>query len=373
MVRHFPVFYTLRICWGGDEMNNDRKNIFIFLIIIFIIIFIALYAYFSYIEKAEKAEFNSRINEYNARIENKKAEEEAQEEKRTRLLEETPGIACWGDGYTYGSYGNGDSYPYELQTLLNVEDYPYTVANMGVYGEDSLTVLGRTGAIPFTVKEGFKIEGTGEDLIPFNITSENGEEVNPCIQDYNPGFNPCIVAGVDCTIYGAVANTDTTRAEIYYLSRQDGKNNIIDVPAGTKILTSGSVNYKNYINVLQVGDGGGYSDDDELLEQQIRFAESFGESEKYLIIGRLMGSDEDNEYLDEVMEEEFGDHYVNVRKLLTRTEIEGVSYSESDRTDMKKGIIPQCLKNENYLNSDGYKAVGKIVYEKIKSLNLISK
>ena len=354
-------------------MSNERKKIYIILTVVFIIIFIAMYCYFSYTEKAGSGKFNDRINEYNERIENKKAEEEAQAIKIAKLLEETPGIACWGDGYTYGSYGNGDSYPYEIDKLLKGEEYPYEVANMGVYGEDSLTVLGRTGAIPFIIKDSFKIEGTEQDLIPIALTSEKGEEVNPCAQEYNPGFNPCVVAGIDCIIYGGVSNTDITKVANYYFSRQDGKANTIDVPAGTKILTSGSLNYKNYINVLQIGDGGGYSDDDELLQQQIRFAESFGESEKYIIIGRLMGSDEDNDYLDELMTEEFGDHYINVRKLLCQTEIDGVIYSESDKADMKKGIIPQCLKSESYLNSDGYKAVGKIVFERIKSLNLISK
>ncbi len=353
-------------------MDNNKNKICILIIIVLAVAFVAMYFAFSKNEGWKTNEFMKKTEAYNQRIEAEKAEKANSEARNEKLLAETPGTLHGGDGFTYGTCGNGINYPTELENILKKNSYPYPVANLGVQGEDSLTVLGRTGAIPFVVAEDFRIEGTVDDLIPIKITSENGETVNPCIQEHNPGFNPCNVAGVKCIIYAEVLNTDISKASAYYLSRQDNKTDKIDVAEGAKIITSGSTDYKNYINVIQLGDGGGF-DDDELVEQLKSFVKSFGEYEKYVIIGKIGGSDEENEYLDQAMEDEFGSHYINVRKLLTQRKVEGVSYSDADINNMKSGIIPDCLKKEGYLNGMGYKALGNLVYDKLVSLNLIKK
>lgn len=352
-------------------MERRSNIIYIALTLIFIILFIIMWFVFENRNKAEMEMYDDKVAQYNQRQEKKLTDEEKKAERDALLLAEVKGIACWGDGFTYGTNGMGVSYPGTIDELVKNEDYPYPVVNLGVYGEDSLTVLGRSGAIPFITKYDFTIEGNDTELIELGITSENGEEVNPCIREYNPGFNPCVIAGVKCVVYGATLPDDINKASTYYFNRRDSSTKVIDVPAGTEIVTSGSTDYKDYINILQIGDSGGYKDDDELIEQSIRFAESLGDSDNYIIIGRIGGSDDDNEYYDEAMEEEFGVHYVNIRKALTGSEREGVVYNDNDRIKMKKGLIPDCLKSGDYFNSRGYRAVGEIIYEKIKELGMI--
>lgn len=353
-------------------MSNNRNYIYIAITAVLLIIFIVFYFAFDNNKIWETDEYDEMVEEYNERVEQEKAEDANREAKVNEILAETPGIACWGDGLTYGTFGEGTSYPYVLEELIKEENYPYEVDNMGVYGEDSRTVLGRTGALPFIVGEDFTIDGNSE-LIKMEIKSEDGNEVNPCIQDYNPGFNPCVVAGVNCIIYGETRPDDLTRASAYYLSRQDNSTRAVEVPAGTEVMTSGSTEYEDYINILQIGDGGGYSTDTELIEQSERFAEKFGVSGKYIIIGRMSGTADENEIYDSEMENRFGDHYLNVREMLTSEEIEGVEYSQEDKEAMEEGLIPDCLINNGYLNSKGYEAVARLVFERLKELNIIEK
>ncbi len=353
-------------------MSNNKNYLYMTITAILIIIFIVFYFVFDSNKIWETNEYSEMVAEYSERVEEEKAERANREARANEILSETPGIACWGDGLTYGTFGEGTSYPSVLKELMEEEDYPYDVSNMGVYGEDSRTVLGRAGAIPFVISEDFTIDGNSE-LIKISIESEDGGEVNPCIQEYNPGFNPCIVAGVSCTIYGETRSDNITKASAYYLSRQDNSTRVVEVPAGTEVITSGSTEYNNYINILQTGDGGGYSTDTELVEQSLRFAEKFGDSDKYIIIGRMSGTADENAAYDSMMEDEFGDHYLNAREFLSSVEVEGVEYSKKDKEQMEEGLIPDCLTNNGYLNSNGYEALGKLVFERLEELDLLEK
>ena len=64
-----------------------------------------------------------------------------------------PGIVCWGDSLTYGSGGNGTSYPSVLEECLRNERMYIPVVNMGIGGENTVTIAGRAGAVPFRLKE----------------------------------------------------------------------------------------------------------------------------------------------------------------------------------------------------------------------------
>lgn len=350
----------------------NKNYIYMAITGILIIIFIVMYVGFGKENKFEDAEFEKRVEEYSQRLKEEKARAEEEKARADEILAETPGIACWGDGFTYGTYGDGTSYPNKLGELLEEEGYPYEVSNMGVYGEDSRTVLGRCGALPFVVKSDFTIDGNGE-LIKIDIVSEDGNEVNPCIQDYNPGFNPCVVEGVKCTIYGETTSENIYKANAYYLSRGDNSTESVEVKAGTQIITSGSKDYKKHINILQIGDGGGYSTDTELIEQTERFVNSLDGSQKYIIIGRLTGDDADNEAYDKAMEAKYGNHYINARKIMCGYEVENVVYSQVDKAEAEKGSIPECLAKNGYLNEAGYNELGKIVFSRLEELELLNK
>lgn len=349
-----------------------KKNYLYFIITLLLItIFIIMYFVFDNNKIWKDEIYEEKKELYEQRIKQQKEEKEKRELRNNEILKITPGIACWGDGRTYGTYANGKSYPTLLKGIIEDNGYPYPVVNLGVYAEDSLTVLGRTGAIPFVVSKPFTISGNNDNLIEIELTSENGEEVNPCIQDYNPGFNPCVINGVKCKIYGEPDVENINKAKSYYLSRQDNSNSKIDIESGSIIETSGSKDYRNYINILQIGDGGGYNTDWELVEQELKFVENWGDNGKFVVIGRIGGSEKDNEYYDSRMVSELGDNYINIRKELTEKEFDGINYSEKDKENMAEGIIPECLKKEGYLNELGCKILADTVYERLLKLKLI--
>ena len=62
-----------------------------------------------------------------------------------------PGIVCYGDSLTYGSGGEGVSYPSVLEECLRKNRIYIPVVNMGIGGENTVTIAGRAGAIPFRV------------------------------------------------------------------------------------------------------------------------------------------------------------------------------------------------------------------------------
>ncbi len=351
-------------------MDKNKNIIYIAITGILIIVVIVMFFIFDKDKTWQMEQFDDRVEEYNNRVAQRKLDAEEQNARNEEILAQTPGIACWGDGFTYGTYGEGTSYPSVLRELIEENDYPYDVVNLGVYGEDSRTVLGRQGSIPFLISEDFAIDTM--DLIKISIESEDGSEVNPCIQDYNPGFNPCTVAGVNCTIYGETTAEDITKANGYYLSRQDSSTKTVDVKAGTVVVTSGSTEYTKYINILQAGDGGGYSTDSELVEQEKKFAASI-DGGKYVIIGRLGGTTVSNQAYDSQMENAFGSKYINAREILCADEVDGVEYTQADRQQMTEGLIPDCLKSNGYLNEKGYEALGKAVFERLEEIGLVEK
>ena len=64
------------------------------------------------------------------------------------------GIACVGDSLTEGFGGGGVSYPAVLEEKIRelqkkmADGNPFRVENLGVCGEDTFTILGRSGALP---------------------------------------------------------------------------------------------------------------------------------------------------------------------------------------------------------------------------------
>ncbi len=61
----------------------------------------------------------------------------------------------------------------------------------------------------------------------------------------------------------------------------------------------------------------GWSTPKELIEQEKKFVNSI--NGKYIIIGLADGDDERNKEIDRLMERNFGDKYINPRKLLVNT------------------------------------------------------
>ncbi len=357
-------------------MKKKGNAICIILVFVILILFGAFKYYENSVSEENKAELDMLRHQYAEEI---KAEEQARAEKEAHyqaIREDIPGIVCWGDDMVYGKGGIEKSFPYVLENLLEDNEYQLPVFNMGVSGESTLTVLGRQGAIPYIVDE-FTIENNGNLSDVSVVSSYKGEEVNPLLRKKNPGINPCSINGVEGTLYGLVLSADLDKIDTFYFAGS-GNSEKIYVPKGTEIVTSGN-DYKDYINILAIGENGGWSDNLSLVEQNQRFVDFLKGSKNensYLILGMSKGSKDENAEIEAMMQSQFKEHYINIREYLSTDAMTdlGLEPTEKDKEMMAEGRVPESLMfDENNLNDNAYDAVGKLIYNKLVEYNYIKK
>ena len=89
--------------------------------------------------------------------------------------------------------------------------------------------------------------------------------------------------------------------------------------------------------------------------------------EKYIIIGLADGDDERNKEIDRLMERNFGDKYINPRKLLVEYSKQNIdkNTTEFNKEKISKGAIPSDLADNNGLLSvTGYKVLSNSICRK---------
>ncbi len=354
-------------------MKNSSKAVCICILISVIAIFGAFYAWNSKEEVRKEEVIAERINNYNQKKAEAATEAEKKEKRRAEVTADIPGIACWGDNATYGLGGINNSYPSVLARLMEENDYLMPVENLGIYDEDTLTVLGRANAIPFIVKDEAYITGDMEND-SINISSLNGEKVEPLLHETNPAVNPVTIDDVQGTLYGAVSGEDINSVDqFFFVPDEEGRP--MTIPAGTPIVTQGEA-YKDYVSILAIGDNGGWNNDPQtLINQQLAFVNTRGKNkDKYIIIGLLEGNNDTNAAVDKLMSDTFGDRFLNIRTYLCTEAVKDMDLSDEDKAAIEKGEVPPCFRYHNRgLNDNTYGIIGRLVFDKLEELGYIVK
>ena len=323
------------------------------------------------------------------------------QEHLNTLNEYLPGIVCWGDILTAGTSGNV-SYPdvlkaYIDKNICDIYDLSYSldanvglsrvewdkykigipVVNMGGGHENTYTVMGRAGVIPFVVSKDFTIPA-GTDKVEIELTSEGGQEVNPLVGG-TAGVNNVSINGIEGVLSVEAEADRYSSYSYYYFSRlEPGKET--NISAGTPIVTDATNKYKDYIHIICIGTYGGYSSPSELIEQvRMMLARQTKNTDRFLVIG--ICSSEGNWYyhssyfdiMDSAMIQAFGDRYVNLRKYLCSDGLTdaGLTASMQDNSDMESGVIPSSFKSNagnSELKADAYRLLGKLVYDRMNKL-----
>ena len=133
--------------------------------------------------------------------------------------------------------------------------------------------------------------------------------------------------------------------------------------------------------VIEMGSNGGWEDYDELIDQYRAIIE-YGGCTDYIVLGDtddpgtsfadvdqwqfFYGSGEQETMWEQALREEFGDHFLNLRAWLVENglEVAGLepTYEDYDAAQMGR-ISPQLRADETHLNSYGYYAQARAVYE----------
>lgn len=298
-------------------------------------------------------------------------------EHRQPEREKILGIICWGDSLTAGTGGDGTTYPAVLQQLIQDNLIPETlsdsfeveVLNMGVGGEDTNTILGRNGAIPFVVAENLVIPARAEP-VEIRFQSAAGKAVAPLRQG---------TAGIEWVEMNGVSgelNIDQesyTSSEYSYTFTRKDVGDPIEIPAGTPILTSGSVVGTDYFTVIFMGENGGYDTYGELIAQQRAIIEHQEKNKDcFIIIGLHTGTAKERADLEATMKAEYGDKYINLREYMCTEGLRdaGLLPTSEDEEMMEKGMTPASLmiSDKCHFNEYGYKLIGNLIYNRMDEL-----
>ena len=255
--------------WENERRKELIRNLVIGVILIAVIVGLA-FGYLAVTRRVREEDSllsdihsSQRQELSDARQENKDRINLIYQEHQDVLAQYLPGIVCWGDSLTTGSSGNV-SYPHTLQKYLDVyisdiydlrysldsveglsmldwDDYKISipVVNMGAGRENTGTILGRSGVVPFVVSEDFVIPADMES-VPVEITSENGKSVTPLIAG-DGGVNPVTIAGVQGTLTRS-ASAQQKNQNVYQFTRLEAGQEV-SVEAGTQIVTTAAKEY----------------------------------------------------------------------------------------------------------------------------------
>lgn len=288
-----------------------------------------------------------------------------------------PGIICWGDSLTAGSGGGGVTYPGIIQQLLEEKllagfqgkiSVP-EVLNMGVGGEDTNTILGRNGAVPFVVAADFVIPS---DTIPVNIDfqSSNGKSVAP-LRQASVGMEWVRINGISGTVH--IEQEACASSEYTYTFTRNVHGDSIDVAFGTPVITSGSTVGTDYLTVIFIGENGGYDSYEELISQQRAIINhQTANNDRFIIVGLHTGTARERAGLEKAMVDEFGDKYINLREYMAAQGMAdaGLECTDEDQEMLMEGMTPASLMIDDkcHFNSYGYRLIGNLIYSRMDKL-----
>ncbi len=276
-------------------------------------------------------------------------------------------VVCWGDSLTWGAGGD--------ITGWHAVDYPGEVAkscpcaNMGVPGEDTLTIMARQGADPMLAPAGLtipaartavQIAATGE-----GIPTVSGGLAYP-LRQATAGVNPVRIAGVlgDLTKEATDAGTETIA---YSFTRREAGEAVTLGTLDREIETLAMRTLRGGVACIWMGANGGWDGAVSKLVQQIEKMLEYGQYEDYLVLTLRELTDSQRPFLASAFEGHFVDlkAYLNQRGMMDA----GILLEEDTPTNG----IPGCLDAGDglHLNYYGYKAIGGYVAETLRHRGMI--
>lgn len=301
-----------------------------------------------------------------------------------------PGIVCWGDSITAGVGGGGNTYPAQLQQLLQSDLntsfrrlYPagfsttkkfnltIPVVNMGVAGESSLTVAGRNGAIPYVITEAFTIPEDTTTEVRIRFTSQGGEVVEPLIQG-TKGLSKVMIGGVEGVLEIRQAYGGNSRYAYYFTRTEAGE--AVTVAAGSPIETQAEQAYKDNLAVIQIGHNGGWTDANDLIAQIRAIIAAQNNPDRYIVLGLAFGDTAQLQQVNQALSAAFGDHFIDLWQYMRESGLSaaGIEATVEDTEALAQGLLPTSLTGgANNFNSIGYSLVAECIQRKMYELGYL--
>lgn len=295
------------------------------------------------------------------KVEPKPIQETEQKEEADQPIDLPEHIVCWGDSLTYGSGGNGVTYPGVLEEKTGISVYNY-----GVCGETAKQIAIRMGLYRMTVPA-FVIP---ENTIPTEVGLFYQDEDPIMLRLGDVGLNPCEIAGVE-----GMLSYDKRDGKYYFTRNMAGSE--IAVADGTPVMTAAEKTIDpNDIVVLFAGSNDRPTKDTvaDFIKTEQEIIDYLGSS-KYIVVGiTSKGMVPEVEEVNKALAEAFGTHFLDIRTYLLENGLKdaGITPTEQDLADIENGEIPSSLRVDVvHGTADFYTILGEQLYEKMLALGYL--
>ena len=341
-----------------------------------------------------------------------------------------PTIYCWGDSLTEGV--GGYIMPPDGHNAYMAYGYPawlaqtYDAINLGARSENIPAIMARQGADPIVLQADLAIPASKDTPVLVQqvtriydqtqgqgFTSKSGAMVKIHKEVESPGFNPCVIAGVEGILYRQIGteplNNDATYN--YYFKRlSDGA--AVTAEAGEEIQTYAMRFCRKGVAVIWMGANGGFSSASDFVSKVHAMVE-YGKYANYLVIISREFSGSDIADIKSALTDEQGVcHVISLMDELpyrgyamagiARESVDTNGWVTTDPIKKNAPLLCEYLGAANppnvyladggdglniYVNGNnlagedrygalhfstwGYKAIGKLVQEKLGTMDLI--
>lgn len=292
---------------------------------------------------------------------------------------------CYGDSLTAGSDAAFDETtgtgPY-VSVLKRLLGDKWNTLNKGIGGEDSATIAGRQGGVPFYITNDINLPAdTSQVALPKDTDEEGGEIglgiANKCNSyvSYTKKLlcqggliNPITINGIECTL----TKTGQYTATEYQIKRNTAGE-------ATKLL-KGSFIYTQEMKVattadmcvIFIGQNGGYDSAETLVKQVKSMIQFCNCGEQYITI-TSHGNGYEN--IREAFDAEFGAKNINLQTYLPNYGIrDAIRYGLATKEDMDGHVWDDgTLKpnNDVHLTTLGYAVVAHKIYETMRNIGYV--
>lgn len=266
-----------------------------------------------------------------------------------------------GDSLTAGAGGDGTNMS---KVTLDLLGNGWIVKNMGVGGENTLTIGARHGGIPMYIKEPITIpkDGSKVEISSGLFSSYNDKNILPLLQG-SAGINPCSIDTIQCRL--------SRNQNKYYINRITPNSTDYTTKENATIFTSLS-NEKKGVLTIFIGQNGGYTSANDLLNQIDLFVEHKGDKNVIIITSHGNSTTE----IVKLIRDKYQSKYIDLRKYMTTKAIydaiefgllpnNGEYPTSEDMERMEKNYTPKTLlKDGIHFNSIGYELLGRLRYKK---------
>lgn len=266
-----------------------------------------------------------------------------------------------GDSLTAGAGGNGTTMSSVTSELLGHE---WIVKNMGVGGENSLTIGARQGGIPMYIKESITIPESGFFVkTPTGLySSYNDSNIFPLLQG-DAGINPCYIDNIKCELIRT--NGD------YYIGRIDSSQDVYTTQPNTTIQTSLSKETRGIATIF-IGQNGDYSSPMDFLNQIDLFVEHKGDENVIIMTSHINGTAD----VVQPIRDKYGNKHIDLKEYMSTQAIyDAIDYgllpdngtypTMDDLNGMNNGFAPRSVLSDGvHFNAIGYELMGRLRHEK---------